>query len=426
MSDPQPPRTPSPVERLGTTTRHRSYLDSLPPIRSGKQMYGVNGEIQPYSVILRVLKTMDCYEITSTEDPIESPAKKQKIVDEISTPFPNLTDITIVTFNGKKYNIYGYSYYEYLYLSEKSKQNFLELVDLSETKLNIYTTKLRLSTLTRKVNYNKDDLLDFITQNQSEITLDDIAADDLKVTKAESDDEKQQLNNYYIPIFFELWICANFKCPGCGGKLVKYVSSIHPLVDVRCNNEDHTIEDGIKYFQIKVTNADSGYRAKIEDKEYLYFNYEDDNNYIHVGSVNYGFNSHRVYTNDTIETKELLIGYICIKYRRTGINTVTILPNESFITLPNKSLSMPSIYYYKYIAIKGSILTKSSHNYITFNPESVTALRFSDPRVSRLYSNVNSLNLKMKFTQTNINTDRQREFLKRLKLKYLLLKLKLN
>ena len=144
MSDPQPPRTPPPVERLGTTTRHRSYLDSLPPIRSGKQMYGVNGEIQPYSVILRVLKTMDCYEITSTEDPIESPAKKQKIVDEISTPFPNLTDITIVTFNGKNYNIYGYSYYEYIYLSEKSKQKFLELVDLSETKLNIYTTKLKL------------------------------------------------------------------------------------------------------------------------------------------------------------------------------------------------------------------------------------------------------------------------------------------
>ena len=420
MSDPQTPvKEPQQI-----VTRHSSYLASLPSIIPGKQLFGVKGEIQPISEIMRVLKSVNCYEITANNSEIiESPAKKRKIVDATQDLNPDLNDIILITFNDKNYYIYGLSYYEYIYLSEDSKQQFLELVDLSTDTQFRYKSKLRPSTLTQKINYNKDDLVDFITLNQSDITTEDINKDDLDVIKAESNDEKEKFNNYYIPIFFELWVCANFKCPVCDGKLVKYISPIHPLVDVRCNNSNHISSDGVKYFQIKVTNAD---RAKIEDKEYLYFNYKDDNNYIHVGSVNYGFNSHRVSTTDTIETKELLIGYICIKYTRTDANNVSIFPVESFVTLPNKSLTTPSMYYYKYIAIKGSILTKSSHNYITFNPKCVLALRFSDPSISTLYNNINLLNIKIKFTQTNINKERQRKFLEKLKLKYLMLKLNLN
>ena len=72
----------------------------------------------------------------------------------------------------------------------------------------------------------------------------DFISDDLRLLrleeKQEEKDESFELyENKEVGVFLEKWICANFKCPGCLGKLVKYASSNMPVVDIMCSNKEH-------------------------------------------------------------------------------------------------------------------------------------------------------------------------------------------
>jgi hypothetical protein len=190
-----------------------------------------------------------------------------------------------------------------------------------------------------------------------------ISKDTDKIIEIETEQEKfdKLYKQYYdsqLGVFIEKWICSKMKCPGCkNGKLLKFVNHSFPVIDVKCDGEKHNIQvHGPLYFQIKATNGFA--------KSGLYPHYFDLNlvkPYIKIGSKRFGSLSHSVRVDSPLDTKKLVIGYICVNYRtsnsKSGSLRVSIIFDKSFILIPNIAKSGVSENYYTYIDGEPSTIT---------------------------------------------------------------------
>lgn len=127
----------------------------------------------------------------------------------------------------------------------------------------------------------------------------------------------------------ECWIADNLACPNCGQRtLRRYYRDNFPIIDMVCINQDHTFDNGVRFFQVK-----SSLNNMMFDSD-KYFDLE--NGHIHVGSRKLGEVVHNIKRNDLDITKKILIGYICIIYLEND-SSISILGN-SFLVLPKTGL----------------------------------------------------------------------------------------
>lgn len=239
-------------------------------------------------------------------------------------------------------------------------------------------------------------LLQSFTPNTRRYMIDDLRNDDEDIYKIEQAlEEKDEVYTYFentaIGVFLEEWVCYNLKC-SCGDKFVKYQNPNMPVIDIKCNNDNHNSDlYGPKYYQIKSSELYKTFRG-LE-----YFQLEP-NQYIHVGSRKYGSLCHEIKIGDidfsnksSDKYKKLLIGYICIKYTYNTDSNINIIGNSSFILQPklkfDKFIDLNSQYYLYPIV---------ERNVITFNKDLFNIY---------LFENIQSLNLKnisiMQFEKIN-------------------------
>ncbi|QKF94336.1 hypothetical protein QKU48_gp0878 [Fadolivirus algeromassiliense] len=151
-------------------------------------------------------------------------------------------------------------------------------------------------------------------------------------------DYKEKLENNGLGFYMENFISFYGICPVCKeNTLRKYSFSNMPVVDLICINAAyHQVHGGCFLYQVKTSLDD------------MYFN--KTHNYISVGSKRFGYNSHIIHTNDDINKKRLVIGYICLYLNRVigHDNKYNINKTKSFILLPNLQ-DQSGLYYYQYI-----------------------------------------------------------------------------
>lgn len=163
--------------------------------------------------------------------------------------------------------------------------------------------------------------------------LRDMIDDDEYIDNADDYDPDylEKLENSELGFYMEDFICHSMKCPVCGVKsLRKYGVKNMPVVDVICVNTSQHI-DKIKLFQIKITLNNNYFNRK---KHILL-----------VGSKKYGFMCHEVYGMDTMNHKDLLVGYICINMIEVEDNKYKIDNNKSFVLIPDINNHMNEKYY---------------------------------------------------------------------------------
>ena len=150
--------------------------------------------------------------------------------------------------------------------------------------------------------------------------------------------EYNQVDEEYVPdpekelgVYMENYICSTLHCPICGAKLYKYTLSNQPVVDLYCAG-DHLI----KFFQIKTKRKGSYIPNEPTYNEYFHINLTKKTNYIHTGSYRYGLYTHYITPKDT-DLYPALIGYILIEYDydESKPQEITILPNKSYVIIPN-------------------------------------------------------------------------------------------
>lgn len=194
---------------------------------------------------------------------------------------------------------------------------------------------------------NTQRLLESFTPKTQRMLAEDFMLDDKKVSMIE---EEQEINDFLykyfenkmIGTFLEKWICCYLRCK-CDSKFVKYQNPNMPIIDIRCRNKSHDITlYGPKYYQIKSSELYKSFMG-LE-----YFQLEP-NQYIHVGSTRYGKYCHEIKVGDI--DKQLLIGYICIKYTYKNDYIINIDGNNSFILCPKIqgiSAELNDLPYYSY------------------------------------------------------------------------------
>ena len=167
---------------------------------------------------------------------------------------------------------------------------------------------------------------------ENEFKIDDDAIANLQLINDEHDQEyvKYENENYGKPI--ECWIADNMSCPCCDLQtLRRYANVSMPIIDLVCINPEHTIKNGVKFFQVKTSNGNLF-------NELPYFNYDETNadvnaNTIHVGSVRWGKTVHEITPNNTEFEKRILCGYICIQFNKID-DKIKFDFKKSFIVLP--------------------------------------------------------------------------------------------
>jgi hypothetical protein len=203
---------------------------------------------------------------------------------------------------------------------------------------------------------------------------DELGDDDIKISEIESktmsdDPDYSYFENKEIGIMFEKWICVHFICK-CGSKYVKYNNPNMPVIDIKCSNDEHNITlYGPKYFQIKSTQNN-----KLNHSGYKYFDIKY--YYIHVGSRTYGEICHNIKTSDI--DKELLIGYMCITYKKIDDNNIQIIKDLSFILIPKTDppIILKSEKYYDYIELYPKAVM------IRFNPDLFDITQIDSDRIN--------------------------------------------
>ncbi len=214
-------------------------------------------------------------------------------------------------------------------------------------------------------------LLELFSPETQRYLTEDFLKDDIEIKRITDNSEIDDPNyvhfntNPKIGTDLEFWVCINIKCPGCGEKLYKYSSPSMPAIDVRCNNSHHNLEHGPKYYQIKATEVGTTYRG-LE-----YFSLKD--KYICVGSYRFGYNCH-VITADS-KDKDILIGYICLAYTKSGEN-IRLDTNNSFILKPNllfkPKFEQKEWTYYSYL--------DTSNPRITFHLEMFNVIKINETK----------------------------------------------
>jgi len=172
---------------------------------------------------------------------------------------------------------------------------------------------------------------------------DDIKIDNIIIKKLEDVNEIEDpayivYENYGKLI--EAWIADNMCCPACHSpnSLRRYLSDSMPVIDLVCINPEHTLEHGVRFFQVKTSGG--GFFAGEP-----YFNYDKlnpDSNIIHVGSIVWGKPVHTIKPSDSLFAKKILCGYICISYFETDTNLQIDL-TKSMIVLPEYLLAVDPI-----------------------------------------------------------------------------------
>ncbi len=218
--------------------------------------------------------------------------------------------------------------------------------------------RLRESTQNSTISY-KETITEKILEHlspQSKIYVSRLFQEDDKLLQKMDKDEEDldKLYTYFenqeVGTYLELWVCDNIRCPGCKSKLLKYKSLSQPVVDVKCSNPSHDIlYHGPKYYQIKATQQGTEMQGMLRKK---YFS--KDECYIKVGSKRFGYNAHNIKLSDSLEIKKILIGYICLEYKRPNPDSRDIIldKEKSFIVKPHISNILKEgetdKYYYRY------------------------------------------------------------------------------
>jgi hypothetical protein len=114
---------------------------------------------------------------------------------------------------------------------------------------------------------NAQQILNRLTPISRQRMIEDFNIDDLKILKQESIQEEIDetfiyFENQEVGQFLESWVCFNMRCPGCNGILYKYQSKNMPVVDVKCINPNHLLNNGPKYYQIKATESGTTFRGQ--------------------------------------------------------------------------------------------------------------------------------------------------------------------
>jgi hypothetical protein len=234
-------------------------------------------------------------------------------------------------------------------------------------------------------------------------------------TKQEKyDDLYKQYYDSQLGEFIERWICSKMKCPGCKtGRLLKFVNKSFPVIDVKCDGRNHNIlEHGPLYFQIKATN---GFAKSGLYPHYFDFNKESQKLYIKIGSKRFGSLSHSVKINSPLDTKKLLIGYICVYYRtKTNPDTLSINFDKSFILIPDIKKSGISENYYTYIDGEPSTITFNINYFLV-------AATFKELNLQELFKQIDT-NIEFSERDYLPETDTEKRF--RMMKKYLKYKMK--
>lgn len=238
-----------------------------------------------------------------------------------------------------------------------------------------------------------------------EFIKDDLAIETLEQQQYKDDpDYQEKLENGGLGFYMESFIAFHGLCPLCGQKtLRKYIRSNIPVVDLICINKSyHEANNSCFLFQIKTTLSD------------LYFNKSQQ--YIMVGSKQFGYNSHIVKGSDDIKKKTIVIGYICISLDRNILDNTKYKINKqkSFVLIPNL-LNTKSENYYEYTqSIMNKNVIKWNNNLV--NMYNITnVLNVSDVNTMEIFNetfNVNPYNnlpLKIlgKLWQDYINTTKK-------------------
>ena len=200
---------------------------------------------------------------------------------------------------------------------------------------------------------NAQQILNRLTPISRQRMIKDFNIDDLNILKQESIQEEIDetfiyFENQEVGQFLESWVCFNMRCPGCNGILYKYQSKNMPVVDVKCINPNHLLNNGPKYYQIKATESGTTFRGQ------KYFSLNEQ--FIKIGSTRFGKLSHEVKLSDGYNKKRILIGYICIEYHYIGDykRRINIDTHNSFILVPNLTLQPQTsqeaeLQYYTYV-----------------------------------------------------------------------------
>lgn len=156
----------------------------------------------------------------------------------------------------------------------------------------------------------------------------------------------------------ECWVADNMCCPCCGAKsLRRYVRDNMPCIDLVCSNQEHKFADGVKFFQVKSKSSTVIYEP--------YKNFNFDTKQIHTGSKGIGQYSHSIETFGDYYT--LLMGYICIEYRK-----IVKEPNEIIEILSSSFIVLPKIYIAESKVLFGSKQAKKYNDKLGLKKEQIT------------------------------------------------------
>lgn len=207
-------------------------------------------------------------------------------------------------------------------------------------------------------------ILSYITPSKREDLYGKLQEDDdvIKELNDLIDENNLEYVNYEnYGKLIEIWLADNMRCPCCGEKtLRRYARDNFPIIDLVCINLNHD-DETVRFFQVKtsyLTNDSPSFLLNGEP----YFSLK--NNTIMVGSKKWGLFVHNIKCSDDIIKKKILIGYICILFKKSN-DKIYINKKKSFIVLPYVNLSYnedPDKTYYNYTDF-------SIHPQIYFDPD---------------------------------------------------------
>jgi len=158
-------------------------------------------------------------------------------------------------------------------------------------------------------------------------------------------------NEYSLGVDMEKFISIYGKCPICKERSLRQFSKDNmPVVDLICINPDHDIDLGPRLWQVKASSTSN------------YFSNNGPNNYITIGSRNWG---NSIHTNYVKEEKDFYLGYICLYVSIDEEKQQYNIGRDSFVVIPNtKMLNWPHHYQYLNSTQKSTLSSKVDNPYI--------------------------------------------------------------
>jgi hypothetical protein len=214
-----------------------------------------------------------------------------------------------------------------------------------------------------------DDKYKFFKSEQYEIETKQIEINELQKELDDTDyiDELPGTIGFYM----ESYAALTLTCPVCNKKtLYKYNNQNMPVIDLVCINDEHDINKGVRFFQVKTKNNNSLFAGT------KYF--DIDKNYAYIGSIKFGYNSHIISAMDFDKTT--LIGYLFISI--SSFNDNYKITDAQWI-LPNLSIKKDKCYYYyTYDTIRKKYI-------INWDNELIQKIKIIIPNIVSIYNIIN-------------------------------------